>query len=290
MLEAAAIAENRSEHPLARAILERFGGAPGALPPADAFTYVPGKGIVCSAGGASIIVGSRSFLAEKKIDTDGCPRTEDHVSEVLVARAGRLLGALHLADVPRPEAVSAVAALRSMGLRTVLLTGDSAPVARAIGRHLGVDEVVAELLPHHKAAHVEAMLRLGHKVAMVGDGINDAPALTRATVGIAMGSGTEVARESANIVLIGNHLGKFVETIALARRCRRIIRQNFVGTLVVDGVGVLLAAVGLLNPLLAAFIHVSSELTFILNATRLLPRGGDRPATAGAGGKRSAPR
>jgi P-type E1-E2 ATPase len=127
------------------------------------------------------------------------------------------------------------------------------------------------MLPSQKVDHVRELIRKGHTVVMVGDGINDAPALMQASVGVAMGSGTDVARESANVVLIGNDLSKFVDTIRIARQCRRIIMQNFTGTLVVDSIGIILAATGVLNPLLAAFIHVTSELTFILNSARLIP-------------------
>jgi P-type Cu+ transporter len=158
-----------------------------------------------------------------------------------------------------------------MGLKTVLLTGDSKAVAENIGSRLGVDEIASELLPEGKLEFVGRLTRERHNVVMVGDGVNDAPALMKATVGVAMGAGTDVARESANVVLIGNDLSKLVETLTIARRCHRTIMQNFVGTLVVDSIGAGLAAFGFLNPLLAAFIHVSSEMAFILNSARLLP-------------------
>ena len=188
------------------------------------------------------------------------------VSEVYVARGGQALGSIRIADVLRPEAKHAVAAMRRMGLRTVLLSGDTQAATTSVGRDLGVDEMVGELLPEQKAKWVRELRGKGRKVAMVGDGINDAPALVEADVGIAMGSGTDVARESADIILIGNDLSKFVETLRIARRCRGIIMQNFAGTLAVDSVGVGMAALGFLNPLLAAIIHVVSELAFILNS------------------------
>jgi len=190
---------------------------------------------------------------------------------VFVARDGHLLGAIAIADTVRPEAQRAVAALGRMGIRTILLTGDTRSVAEAVARELGIQQVEADLLPAAKLERINALVAAGRKVAMVGDGVNDAPALAAATVGVGMGSGTDVARESADVVLLGNDLARFVETLALARRTRRIIWQNLGGTLAVDIVGVGLAAVGLLGPLLAAFIHVASELAFILNSARLLP-------------------
>jgi P-type E1-E2 ATPase len=176
-----------------------------------------------------------------------------------------------VADLLRPEAKEAIRSLKSMGLRTVLLTGDAQAVAEDVGKKLGVDEVASELLPEEKLQYVKRLAAASHTVAMVGDGVNDAPALAQATVGVAMGSGTDVAQESADVVLIGSDLSKLVETLRIARRCRRTIMQNFAGTLVVDTIGVGMAAFGLLNPLLAAFIHVSSELVFILNSARLVP-------------------
>ena len=148
----------------------------------------------------------------------------------------------------------------------------SRPVGDAVGRDLQVDSVRAELLPEQKVAAVQELGAAGKTVAMVGDGVNDAPALAEAAVGVAMGSGTDVARESADIVLLGNDLSKFAETVEIAETCARHYSvQLRRGRWPVDAVGVALAAFGLLNPLLAAFIHVASELTFILNSARLLP-------------------
>jgi Cd2+/Zn2+-exporting ATPase/Cu+-exporting ATPase len=273
LVETAAVAELPSEHPLARAILRK--AKVEGLCPADPddFSYSPGRGIVCSSRGETIVVGTRGLLNEQGIEVPACPRA----STILVGQSGRFLGALEVADVVRPEAADAVAEIRRMGMRTVLLTGDAASIARDVAARLGVDEVFAELLPDAKLTKIRALQQAGRKVAMVGDGINDAPALAQADVGVAMGSGTDVARESADVVLLGNDLLKLVEALRIARQCRRVIWQNFAGTLAVDGLGILLASLSLLNPLLAAFIHVSSELAFILNSTRLLP--GRGPST-----------
>lgn len=272
VLQAAAIAERPSEHPLARAILKKASERSLPLIEPSSFNYLPGKGLVCSSDGEEIIVGNPALLAEKRIELNGFGGSSVDSSEILVARGGRLLGAMRIADTLRPEAASAVAQMKKMGLRVVLLTGDAGSIARSVGNQLGIDEVDAELLPEHKVERIKALIQQGRRVAMVGDGVNDAPALMQANVGVAMGSGTDVARESAQIMLLGNDLVKFVETVKIARRCNRIIFANFAGTLLVDAAGVGLAAFGFLNPLLAAFIHVSSELAFILNSARLLPR------------------
>ena len=270
VLAAAAIAEKRSEHPAARAVLARAAEAGLSLPDPDAFQSFPGLGVECRYQGTQILVGSVAFVAARTTGSTAGEPTASSGTEVWVARDGVFLGAIRIEDVVRPEAASAVRALKELGMRILLLTGDSRPVAVAVGRELGVDEVEAGLLPEQKLARVRALRNAGSSVAMVGDGVNDAPALVEATVGVAMGTGTAVAMESADVVLIGSDLLKLVETIRIARRCRRIVHQNFAGTVAVDVLGMGLAALGVLNPLLAAFIHVSSELAFILNSTRLI--------------------
>ncbi|HZS60279.1 MAG TPA: cation-translocating P-type ATPase [Gemmatimonadaceae bacterium] len=271
LLETAAIAERRSEHPLARAIIAAADGM--GVPPVEptSLTYSPGRGIVARSGLDDILVGSWAFAQQQGVTASVRAKPPRATTEVVVVRDGLFLGTIWIADTVRPEARQAIRRLREAGLRTVLLTGDARSVADAVGNELQVDDVQAELLPDQKTALVRELTTRGRRVAMVGDGINDAPALVEATVGLAMGSGTDVARESADIVLLGNDLSTFADVVQLARRTRNIIRFNFAGTIAVDAVGVALAAAGLLNPLLAAFIHVASELAFILNSARLLP-------------------
>ena len=219
------------------------------------------------------------MIEDRGIEIPAPLRVSRRGATVFVAMGGTCIGAIRIEDRVRPEARRAVDAMQAMAIRTILMTGDAAQVAAAIAVKLGVAEVEAELLPDDKHRRVGELIAAGRVVAMVGDGVNDAPALMEADVGVAMGSGTDVAKESADVVLAGNDLSVFAGTLALARRTRRIILANFVGTLGVDGVGVGLAAAGVLGPLPAAFVHVASELAFILNSARLLPsRSRARPA------------
>jgi Cd2+/Zn2+-exporting ATPase/Cu+-exporting ATPase len=273
VMRIAATAERFSEHPLGKAIMKKATEWSLPLGEPSAFRYSPGKGIVCDVEGRRTLVGTRSLLEQEGVTVPQDGSASEGCSEVMVASEGQLLGSIRIADVLRSEATAAVAEMRNLGLRTILLTGDRKEIADATARELGVDEVESELLPDQKVARVRELRAKGRTVAMVGDGLNDAPALVESNVGIAMGSGTDVARESAAVVLLGNDLFRFAEVLKISRRCRSIIYANFAGTLAVDSVGVALAAFGLLNPVLAALIHVSSELLFLLNSARLLPRG-----------------
>jgi len=280
VLEYAAAAERYSSHPLARAIMGKAAESgielSGGTQPASS-SYIAGKGIVAKYNGGQIIVGSGALMTERgvRLPASGeelalSERLSKGKSTVMVAYQDRVCGVIAVADKVRGESKSALEDLKRMGIRTIMLTGDNKTVARQVADEVGIDEVYAELLPQDKVSIVERLVAEGHKVAMVGDGINDAPALARANVGIGMGAGTDVAIEEADIVLMTNDLQRIADVARLSRNAYRTIMVNFYGTLTVDGLGVSLAFLGLLNPLLAAGIHVTSELIFILNSARLI--------------------
>lgn len=273
LLITAATAEQHSEHPIAGAILAEAAARGLSVEPLDSSVTTDGGVIGTTVQRRTVMAGSRRLLEEMIIGIPVALRHERGTG-VFVARDGVCLGVIVVEDAPREASQEAVQALRRMNIRTILLTGDAASVARSIAQWIGVDEVDAELLPLQKQRRIQALRRQGHVVAMVGDGINDAPALVEANVGIAMGSGTDVTRESAGVVLLGNEPTRVPEVIAIARRCRRIVLQNFTGTIVIDLIGIVLAAARLLHPVSAAIVHVTSELLFILNSARMLPRPG----------------
>jgi heavy metal translocating P-type ATPase len=277
LIEAAASAESSSEHPLGRAIVRFAAQRSISVPRPTHFEYRIGRGVRAEVEGEETVAGNRPLFTELGLRLPERPAAEG--TEIFVARNGKYIGSVVVADQLRPSSASAVKALQEMKIDVVLLTGDTRQTAEAVAGQLGIRNVHANLLPEQKTAQIAEQVREGRVVAMLGDGINDAPALSEATVGVAMGAGTDVARESADVVLIGSDLMTFVETVRVAKSCRSIILQNFYGTLIVDTIGIGLAAAGYLNPLLAAFIHVASELTFILNSTRLLPPRESQPIT-----------
>ena len=286
VLALAAAAEWNSEHPIGRAIYNEAAVRDLTVPVPGDVTYSPGAGVSTHIEGRRITVGrcrGQGHQAER--DTPGCedeaalsaesdPEAPSATSVVEVRADGQLLGTIALADRLRQGAATAVRDLGDMGLEVLMLTGDSAASARHVAGLLGLTEeqVRADLLPTDKEEVIDSLRRAGKRVAMVGDGVNDAPALGAADVGIAMGTGTDVAREAGDVVLVGSAPADLVETVRVARRARRIIMVNFVGTVVVDVVGMVAAGLGLLGPVAAALVHVVSESAFILNSARLVPR------------------
>ena len=269
LLSLAASAELHSEHPLARAVVQEAQARGLVIAEPSTFAYTLGQGITATVAGQIIRIGNRKLLDQAGILVPA--RHSDRTgSDILVGIDQRFAGEVEVSDHIRPEAAAAMQAFADMGVKTILLTGDIEAVAQQVAKTLNIADYRADLLPEDKLADVRALVSQKHAVAMVGDGVNDAPALSAATIGIAMGSGTDIAKESAQVVLIGNDLLKLAETIRIARQTRSIIWQNFVGTLLVDAIGIGMAAFGYLNPLLAAFIHVGSELLFLSNSARLL--------------------
>src|SRR5713226_3111542 len=276
VLTYAAAAEKLSNHPLARAITAKaheLGASPTGTSSSD---YQAGKGILSSYNGEQIIVGNTVLMTEQNISLsdDAQATITSKISEgkttVIVAHGGRTCGIIGVSDKIRNESRSAVQELGKMGISTIMLTGDNKISANRVGEQAGIKQVYAELLPSDKVAIIERLSEKGQKIAMVGDGINDAPALARANVGIGMGGGTDIAIEEADIVLMTNDLGKIPNIVRASKQAYGVILQNFYGTLFIDGIGLALAFDGLLNPLFAAGIHVVSELVFFLNSARLI--------------------
>jgi heavy metal translocating P-type ATPase len=242
LLTVAASAERNSEHPLALAIIAaaRARHLPVAEP--EMFSYTPGRGVRADIDGHKALVGSRLLMEESRVALPVMKAAGG--ARVYVARDRCYLGSIDVSDPLREGAGEAIQELCRMEIKTELITGDTSASASAVAEGLGIEEISSGLLPQQKAQRVDELIKSGRTVAMIGDGINDAPALARAHVGVAMGSGTELAHASAHVLLIGNDLKKFVVSVKTARWCRRVIYQNFYGTLIVDAVGIALAAAG----------------------------------------------
>lgn len=290
LLGAIASLEQHSEHPLASAMVSYVKQASIPLPATEIFTNHQGKGIEGLVDGADFLVGNQALMAAFDVQS-GEGVTGNHSgfaieaaaqfakqgkTPIYVAKAGKLVATIAIADPIKANAKEAISAIRSQGIRVVLLTGDNLQTAQAVAAQVGIDEVIAGVLPEQKQQHIKALQQQGHVVAMVGDGINDAPALMSADVGIAMGSGTEVAIESADMTLLSHQLIVIANLLALSRATIINIKQNLFGAFIYNSLGIPVAAgvlyplTGmLLNPVIAGAAMALSSLTVVTNANRL---------------------
>ncbi len=283
LLALAAGGELPSEHPLGRAVVDRA-LADGVTPPSVSdFQAIPGKGIRAQVEGRSALVGSLRFLAGEGVDlapVQGQVQSLEETGKTVVgvARDGRLLGILAIADTLKADAAEAVSQLRALGIEPVLITGDNWATARAVAANVGIQDVMAQVLPGEKAEAVRERQAQGHRVAMVGDGINDAPALMQADIGIAIGAGTDIAIESSDIVLVGERLTAVVDAYHIGRSSYRKTVQNLVLAFTFNGIGVPLAVTGLVHPVWAMIAMAASVSAVLLNsfAGRLLPAVGSQ--------------
>jgi len=281
VLRLAAAAERGSEHPLGEAIVARARAAGIQVPEPDDFDALPGQGIVARVEGRRVVAGNRRLLESQgvrpnELDAQAAVLAGDGKTPMFLAVDGTPAGLIAVADTLKPESAGVVAALHRLGLEVVMLTGDVRATAEAIARQAGIDRVLAEVRPEQKAATVRALQQEGRVVAMVGDGINDAPALAQADVGIAIGAGTDVAIESADVVLVGSDLRGVRTAIALSRQTVRAIRQNLFWAFIYNvalipvAAGVLYPFTGvLLNPVFAALAMAFSSVTVVSNSLRL---------------------
>ena len=281
LLQLAASLERESEHPLGKAILRAAQAQGLSFAPVEGFQALPGLGVRGRVNGHQIVIGTRKLMKQFVIGTEGVAAQLDHLEEqgktaIVIARDGDAAGVIGLQDVSRPEAAQAVQRLRGYGLRVVMITGDNQRTAETVARAVGVDEVRAEVHPDQKAAAVKSFQEQGYRVAMVGDGINDAPALAQADLGIALGHGTDIAMEAADITLVRDDLRLAAEAIRLSRATLSNIRQNLFWAFFYNTVGIPIAA-GVLYPFLHVLLHPAlaaaamafSSVSVVGNALRL---------------------
>jgi Cu+-exporting ATPase len=293
ILGIAASLESRSEHPLAEAVLREARNRKIDLEKMTEFEALPGLGIKSKIGNRRILLGNVRLLQEYQIETESFRKEIDSLSDqgktaVVLAVDGVPAGMVAFSDPVKRDAAEAVRLIKGMGIRTVLLTGDNRQTAEAVAREIGVEKVHAEVLPQKKADIVLNLKTEGRIVAMVGDGINDAPALAKADVGIAFGSGADIAAEAADATLMRSDLGSVVDTILLSRKTVRVIRQNLFWAFIYNVIGIPIAAGALfpiwgiqLNPALAALAMSMSSVSVVTNSLRLRRMKSKNPAANG---------
>ena len=276
LLCVAASLEKPSEHPLADAITAEAQARNIPLAPVEDFLATPGRGIRGVIQGQRLLAGNRAMLEEAGVPLDGFDAVAEGLAQagktpLYFAGDGRMLGVVAVADTPKPTSAEAVRAFQAMGIDVVMLTGDNRRTAEAVGRQLGVNRVVAEVLPQDKEKTVAELQAQGKRVAMVGDGINDAPALKRAFVGIAMGGvGSDIAVDAADIVLVNDRVEELPHLLALSRRMMTTIRLNLAFSMALNLVAIVLAMTGVLNPVVGALVHNAGSVLVILNSALLL--------------------
>jgi Cu+-exporting ATPase len=274
VLRAAASVERGSEHPLGRAIVERAEARGLALAAPEGFRALRGKGVAAQIEGIDTLVGSRRLMEEQGIDPapleEEMRRLEEEAkTAMLVAVDGRLAGVVAVADTLKEDSADAIRELHRMGLQTAMITGDNRRTGEAIARRVGIDHVLAEVLPDGKVAEVQALQERFGLVAFVGDGINDAPALKQANVGIAIGTGTDIAIEASDVTLVRGELTGVVEAVNLSRATFRKIRQNLFWAFFYNVFMIPLAIVGWMHPVLAEIAMATSSVTVVTNANTL---------------------
>lgn len=267
-------AESASEHPLAEAIVEGAKAKEIQLVSPEEFEAIPGYGIRAKVDGRELLVGTRKLLAKSEITIESIlsqmsTLEEEGKTAMLVAIDGKLAGLVAVADTVKDTSKEAIARLKTLGLEVVMITGDNQRTAQAIGEEVAVDRVLAEVLPDEKAAEVQKLQTQGKKVAMVGDGINDAPALATANIGMAIGTGTDIAMEAADITLIRGDLNSIADAIYISKKTMRNIKQNLFWALAYNVIGIPVAAAGFLAPWLAGAAMALSSVSVVLNALRL---------------------